>query len=333
VSSLTSLDNEAANDGKFHEQFVMLPFITLDGINDAGIFVNLNIVGFQEMGAWEMKTETTDDDMLELIGPRLILDNCSYLTDIVPLYEKYDWISLGKEDETHFMVTGPRSADDATVTSVVFELIPFTEGNRTYRRLCCISQDEKDIVLVGNDPSRFHHIKTDYLIMSNFNLWQFDPSLDRKGRLLSASAHPMGFERYETVEAVANSAAAIAGGKENLNRLQMQDIMRSVYYSNYCNLFNPNFWYSDFYPMYDKEDLISITEEQRNPRGNLENLIKGADNKTYETIKRDITAWSHRDRKVKSTLWETLYTCIYDYENRSFRIILHEGMIDYEFKL
>ncbi len=334
VASLTSLPNEAAGDGQYHQEFELLPFITLDGTNDAGISVNLNVVNFQEMGKWEMKTETEDDDMVELFAPRLILDNCSYLTDIIPLLEQYDWFSLGNVDETHFMVTGPRSADDNTVTTVVFEYIPFTEGGKTFRKLCCISQDEKDIVLTNNDASRFYCIPADIFIMTNFHLWQFDASKDRKGRLLSATKHPMGFERYEIVEAAANTAIHTAGGKDKLTKLQVQDIMRTVYYSNCYNLFQDNFWYTENgVDIPSKEELIAATEEQKNPRGDINKLIKGEGDKFLNYTKESIENWAKRDRKVKSDLWETMHTTIFDYEDRSFQINVHEGTVFYDFKL
>ncbi len=326
--------SDMLSDGQYHEEFEMLPYTTMDGINDAGICVNLNVVNFQEFGAWQMKTETTEDDMMELMSPRLILDNCTYLTDIVPLMEQYDWFSLGNEEETHLMVTGPRSADDPTLTNAILEYIPFTEDGKTFRKLCCISTDEKDIALVGGDASRFYHSKADVFIMTNFNLWQFDASLDRKGRLLSATEHPMGFERYETIEAAAKRAVSTAGSEENLTSVQMQDIMREVYYSNNYNLDQPNYWYTEESKLtLTKEEIINATDEQRYPCGDINKLIKGKDNKYVNDIEANIKAWASRDRKVKNNLWETLHTTIYNYADRSLQVNVHEGTIFYEYSI
>ncbi len=333
MASLTSLPNHVASECRYNEKFQLLPFLTLDGINDAGIFVNANVVPFRDEGSWVMKTETEDDDIFELTGPRFILDNCSYLSDIVPLYDKYDWIPLGTMNEIHLMVTGPRSAEDSTVTTVVFELIPFDVDGRSVRKLCCISQDEKDIAIVNNDAFRFFQIDTEYLIMTNFHLWQFDASADRKGRILSITNHAMGFERYETIEAAIISAVQLAGGKDSLTDAQVHDIMRTVYYSNLYNLFCENYWYTDCDDIPSKEYLIAATDAQRNPRGNLENVLRGPDGKTYENIKNDVKLWTKRDRAAGQSLWETIRTNIYDYKNRSFKVIMHEGTDYYEFKL
>ncbi len=257
ISCVPFIDNDIAGDGQYHKEFEGLPFSTLDGINDAGICVNLNVVTFQEFGKWQMKTETTDDDMMEFMAPRIILDNCTYMTDIVPTMEKYDWFSVGNEFETHLMVSGPRSADDATITSVILEYIPFTENGKTFRKVCVISQDEKDLALVGGDAARFWLCKGDYLIMTNFNLWKFEADKDRKGRLLSTTEHPCGFERYEILEAASNTAINVLGSTDSLSCQHIQDIMFCVNYSNMYNIYQDNFWYSDYMPYITKEDIIN----------------------------------------------------------------------------
>ncbi len=333
VASMPYLKNETAGDGQYHEEFEMLPFCTLDGINDAGICVNLNVVIFQEVGKWQMKTETQDDDLMEFLAPRMILDNCTYLTDIVPMMDEYDWFCVGSEYETHMMVTGPRSADDPTVTSVVFEYIPFTEGGKSFRKVCCISPEEKDVALVGGDASRFFHSKGDYLIRTNFNLWQFAAEKDRKGRLLSATEHPEGFERYEILEAACKTATTLLNGTDSLTSQHIQDIMFTVNYSNMYNLYQDNFWYTESPDLITKEELINATPSQRSPHGDLNNLIKGKDNRFIEGFKNTLRQWGKRDRKVKSELWETLHTSIYNYETRSLQIGVREGSVYYSFEM
>lgn len=333
VSPLVKLDEDIAKDGKYHELYELLPYISVDGTNDAGISINTNVVNRDQLGHWEMKTEATDDDLTELLIPRLILDNCSNLSEIIPLLEKYDWISMPKY-ETHMMVTGPRSSDDATVTTAVLEFVPFTEGGKTYRRLCCISQDEKDIAIVGGDAARFWHSKADIFIMTNFHLWHFEADKDRKGRLLSATEHPSGFERYEILEAAANTAYEVIGGPDSLTFQHMQDIMYTVNYSNMYNVYQDNFWYSESMPeLITKEDLINATDEQRSPHGDLNNLIKGKDNCFINGFKETLKSWGNRDRKVKNDFWESVHTTIYNYEERTIKIAVHEGSDYREYKL
>ncbi len=334
VSCVPSLSNDVAGDGQYHKEFEGLPFTTLDGINDAGICVNLNVVCFQEFGKWQMKTETTDDDLMEFLAPRIILDNCAYMTDIIPILDKYDWFCLGTKFETHLMVSGPRSADDATITSVVLEYIPFTEGGKTFRKLCVISKDEKDMVLVGGDATRFWLSKADVLIMTNFNLWHFEADKDRKGRLLSATANPVGFERYEILEAAYKTATTIFGGTDSLTGQHIQDIMFAVNYSNMYNIYQDNFWYTESMPdLITKEEIINATPQQRSPHGDLGNLIQGKDGKFIKGFKETLKQWGNRDRKVKSDLWETLHTSIYNYEKRTLQIGVREGSIFYNFEM
>ena len=334
IASLVNVSEEEANDGQNQEGCEMLPWVTVDGINDAGVCVNVNVVNYQELGPWEMKTETEDDDISELFFVRLILDNCAYLTEVVPLMEQYDPISLGTADECHFMVTGPRSPEDSTVTTVIFEQVPYSEGGKNLRRPCCISTDEKDIVLVGGNAERFFLSKADPFIMTNFNLWQFEADKDRKGRLLSATANPMGFERYETIEKAAQSALSVVGSKDSLTFYQMQDIMRAVYYTNNYNLSQPNYWYTEeMKGILTKEEIINATHQQRNPGGDINNILKGKDNKYFEHIKNLMVNRKQRDRNAPDNLWETIHTTIYNYKERSLQVNVHEGTIYYDYKL
>ncbi len=333
VSPLVKLDEDIAKDGQYHELYELLPYISVDGTNDAGISINTNVVNRDQLGHWEMKTETTDDDLSELLIPRLILDNCSSLSDIVPLLEKYDWISMPKL-ETHMMVTGPRSSDDATVTTAVLEFVPFTEGGRTFRKLCCISQDEKDIALVGGDAERFWHSKADIFIMTNFHLWHFEADKDRKGRLLSATDIPMGFERYETIEEAAKAAIAVIGGKDKVTTQQMEDIIHSVHYTRNYDLNSSNFWYTEIADAYPgREALINATPLQRSPHGDINNLIPGKDNAFINFIKNDQATRAKRNRKEKNNFWESVHTTIYNYAERTIKVTVHEGSDYYEYKL
>ncbi len=334
IASVPHIPNAVAGDGQYHAEFETIPFSTLDGINDAGVCVNLNVVPFQEYGKWQMKTETQDDDMMEFMAPRMILDKCAALTDVIPVLEEYDWFCVGNKFETHLMVSGPRSADDKTITTVVFEYIPFQDGDKTYRKLCCISTDPKDVVIVGGDESRFHNNNADFMIMTNFNLWKFDASLDRKGRLLSAGERPNGFERYEILEAAGGSAIEILEGTENLTNQHIQDIMFTVNYSNMYNIYQDNFWYSESCPdLISREEIINATESERSPHGNLNNLVKGKDNKFIDGFKEILKTWGNRDRSVKSGLWETLHTSIYNYETLTMHVGVREGSVYYEYKL
>jgi len=114
----------------------------------------------------------------------------------------------------------------------------------------------------------------------------------------------------------------------------MQDIMRSVYYSKNYNLNQPNWWYTEESKnLLTKEEIIKATEEQRNPCGDINKLVKGKDNQYVKHIEEIVKAWGNRDRKAKGNLWETLHTSIYNYEERTLQVNVHEGTLYYEYKL
>lgn len=328
LASLTGLSNDKPQDGKYHVEYEMLPFTTLDAINDAGIYVNVNVVPYQSLGAWSLKNEDESDDMCELCGPRLIADKCEYLTDIIPLFDTYDWYCLGTEEETHLMVTGPRSKEDKTQTTVVFEFVPFATNGKNTRKLCMISNNIEDKKIV-NDDSRFYLSPAKNLIMTNFNLWYFDPSLSRDEQLGdgegSVISEPMGFERYE----ILNTAG---GDKKEITKQEMFDLMKRVYYSKAYNLYQNDFWYSEY--KLTKEDLRKVSYDERFPMGDYEKLYKGNADST-KLIKDQIGKWNNRDRELgsKQGLWETLHTSVFDYKTSSFSVIVREGNISYDFTL
>ncbi len=115
-------------------------------------------------------------------------------------------------------------------------------------------------------------------------LWQFAAEKDRKGRLLSATEHPDGFERYEILEAACKTATTLLNGTDSLTSQHIQNIMFTVNYSNMYNLYQDNFWYTESPNLITKEELINATPAQRSPHGDINNLIKG---KEISTNKRD----------------------------------------------
>lgn len=50
-------------------------------------------------------------------------------------------------------------------------------------------------------------------------------------------------------------------------------------------------------------------------------------------VKNDQATRAKRDRKVKNNFWESVHTTIYNYEERTIRIAVHEGSDYHEYKL
>ena len=212
TSAMTAADVENGVDNPFLNY---LPYSTLDGINDAGLCVNINVVGYEEMGEYALKTEDTSDDVCPLMVCRLLLDNCGSIDEALALLDTMDIFSLGTAEEVHFMISGPQSADDSTFNTVVVELIP--DENKHYQ-LSVIDYNKGEFV--GNKP-----------IMTNFHLTGFD------GTVESATRHPMGFERWEILYECYDQGSTVRG---------MIDLMKKVYYTRCYDLYSDRAWYSEF---------------------------------------------------------------------------------------
>ncbi|MDO4493580.1 MAG: hypothetical protein Q4C53_06820 [Clostridia bacterium] len=189
----------------------ILPYITLDGINDAGLCVNINVVNAGEIGApFAFKNDDPSDDVMPLMIPRLILDSCGSIAEAVDAISGMDVYPLGKSYEAHLMISGAKSADDATFQTVVIEFIPDENG---HYQLNVIDK------FVDDKP-----------IMTNFHLTGFD------GTVESLTAHPAGYERYLILANAFDQGKTVSG---------MLDLMKKVWYSKNYDLYSPNFWYSE----------------------------------------------------------------------------------------
>ncbi|MBO2517435.1 MAG: hypothetical protein CW338_09255 [Clostridiales bacterium] len=191
----------------------LIPYLTLDGINDAGLTVNINVVGYEEMGEYVLKGKC-EDATCPIMVPRLILDSCGSIDEALELMAGLDIFSVGNAEEAHYMISGPQSPSDPTFNTVVVELIP--DENKHYQ-LSVIDYNKGDFV--DNKP-----------IMTNFHLTGFD------GTVESATRHPMGLERYWILNENFGQGSTVKG---------MLDLMKKVFYTRFYDLYSDHFWYSE----------------------------------------------------------------------------------------
>ena len=274
TSAITAADVES---GEYFEFYDFLPYSTLDGINDAGLTININVVGYEEMGEYEMKTEDTSDDVCPLMVCRLVLDNAGSIDEALALIEEMDMFSLGTAEEVHFMISGPQSTDDDTFNTVVVEFIPDESKHYT---LSVIDYNNGDFV-------------DDKPVMTNFHLTGFD------GTLESATTHPMGYERWQLLSEDYDQGSTLRG---------MLDLMKKVYYTRAYDLYIDNFWYSD----YATGDLDMTSRGEASLEGDVENAGAYADViassvELYNNMERDSTTWHTVHTSVYDTEAKVLY--------------------------
>jgi len=154
--SLLDLTKKVVEKGGASEDFALLPFFTRDGINDAGVYVNDNMVADGTMGQ-TTGTDPNGERICALMIPRFVLDHADSAAHAIELLKEKNIYMPGSEeytDEIHFMIA------DAEETYVV----EFINNELT------VLKDEK--------------------IMTNFYLTGFD----RTEQTLSDM--PVGLERY-----------------------------------------------------------------------------------------------------------------------------------------
>ena len=139
--------------------YEQLPFTMVDGINDAGVCIQVNVIPYGEIFTKEnhefYHTPDKTDDLID--GHRVvryILDFADSVDHAIQLLDEKDvYPAMGEKEEFHWMISGPTSKTDPTIKTVVIEFFP--------------NKDKKDMrvtdTFVENKP-----------IMTNFNLYNFN---------------------------------------------------------------------------------------------------------------------------------------------------------------
>ena len=210
VATLPRITAAMIDAGADEEVYDILPYFTLDGVNDAGMTVNINVVNYQEKGEYVMKTATRSDDLSPIMICRMILDKAGSIEEAIEFLSDWDIYSLRMMDECHFMLTGPASRTDGTRKTVVIEFVP--DAEKHYQ----LSVVEKFV--------------DDKMIMTNFHVTGFDGSEE------SLTAHPMGYERYQILKESYDLGKTVEG---------MKELMSKVNYSKFYDIDSDRFWYTD----------------------------------------------------------------------------------------
>lgn len=319
IAASPSVTNAAAMSGAYLPEYDILPFVTLDGVNDAGLFVNTNVVLYRELGPWTMKNNDPSDDRVELSCARLLLDNAATVEEAIGLMDRFDWFSLGTMDECHFMVTGRRSAADSTVATVVLELVPVMAGGC---RTVCVSSNDPDDAALCKGEHRFHLVnEKDCLIMTNFHLFGFDPE-----DYATLTKHAMGVERYELIKEHFTEGTDPAG---------MLGVMRRVHYTNAFDLNGERAWYSEYYGMQDTDgDGVPDTELTRDTPKGERSLHGDAKRAGIFACAMEASSKKHlASTRDDGDMWQTVHTSVFDYAARAIFVTPQQGTETFRFSL
>ena len=288
-----------------------VPFYTVDGINDAGVCVQVNVMPEGENGEIP-HTESADDDLLHAHVVRYILDYADSVDDIVALLKKMDIYSVFGGEELHWMISGPTSKSDKTIKTVVVEVFP------------------DDL-----------HITEDFVddipIMTNFNVSNFDGSKESVG-------WGLGYERWQILKENHEQADSVMGTFDLMEKTyfsKMYDLYSDrFWYSEYA-LTNLNKYYSD-------EELIEKIGQERydfymNNYGSVYYLPEfwdGEENIHGDISKTGIIAPAvehiadiYKAQNLGDETWITIETSVYDLENLTLDLQVRESQDHYHFTI
>lgn len=269
---------------KWTDAYDILPFCTMDGINDAGVTCNINLVPAGDKGRTTGTNAEASQSLPTFMLVRFILDYADSAKDAVEKLAEVNWF-LHDTNEVHVMIA------DADETYIV----EFVENE-----LMIFSDADDDYEDIPNDP-----------IMTNFYLADWDGTIitgfDTEGGIspedTTLTAHAEGCERYEILEDGYSSANTAEG---------MALLMHSVWYSNAYSEETDPFWYSDLtgetpagdYTIYQNaEDYAEIKAaaieawEHKQRNGIVWHTTHCS---VYDIPNRTLTVWTQEDTTSQS---------------------------------
>lgn len=259
AGGIGSLTKEVLESGEFIEVFKHINAMALDGINDAGLVINTNMIGYQDIPITE-SSNPGKEDICNLMVAKYLLDYASTTDEAVDIMKTLNiWPDevYGAPIELHWMIT------DASGKTVVAEII------------------NGEVITTESD------IMTNYLLGVPLQL------------------HSDGIERYNI----------LAEGKSSVSSAEtMLDLMKQVWFTKaYDESTNP-YWYSELNGVDQFGDLNINSKEE-----------------DYAEKKAAMIAqFTERSRDTGKT-WQTVFTTVYDIENKTMMICNQEGTDTYTY--
>ena len=306
-------------------EYHYIPLATIDGINDAGVCIQVNVLPYGENFTAEAAefyhSPDTGDDLKGTSVVRYILDFADSVEHAIQLLSEKDVDpTMHGEEEFHWMISGPASKADPTIKTVVVEFFPKKNEK-------CMKVTDK---FVENKP-----------IMTNFNVFNFTQGYESTADKRSLTGRGSGYERWKVLKENFEQGSSVIG---------MFDLMRKAWDSLAYDLYGHDFWYSEFGAFsltkyyQDRDELKRKVDEilgdgaydaQMAEYGDIyyssalygpEGRIDGDISKTgiLAPVVKALNEL-HLANDMHNTLWITLETSIYDVENKTLTLSVRES--------
>ena len=306
ITDLSFITDESGN-----YNIKKIPFLTVDGINDAGVCVQVNVIPYGENGEFT-HTQDTSDDILDYHVVRYILDYADNVKEAIELLESKDIHNGIEDEEFHWMISGPADENDKTIKTVVVEVFP--DGLH-------ITEE-----FVGDIP-----------IMTNFNISNFDGTAGSTG-------WGMGYERWQILLENYEQADSVMGTFD-----LMEKVFYSKVYDLYSDRFwYSEYALFDLSKYYEEAELKSLLGEETynyfienfGTVCYLPDLWDGDYSLAGDISKAGIisrvletTSGYYIAQNMDNSLWITVETAVYDLENLTLDVAVRESQDHYHFEI
>ena len=289
-----------------------IPFATVDGINDAGVCIQVNVMPYNENGELS-HTQSTDDDLNGAHVVRLILDFAGSVEEAVELLEQRDiYSAFGTQEELHWMISGPAGREDSSMKTVILEVFP--DGLHITDKF------------VNDIP-----------VMTNFNVSNFDGSCESVG-------WGLGYERWQILCENASQANSVMGTFDLMEKVffsKMYDLYSDQFwYSEYALVNLSDYYSEEELKSIIGEDVYNAYMEAAGGVYYLPALWDGEASIGGDISKTGIIAPAvkkvsdkYNDQNFGTDLWITLETSVYDLENLTLDLSVRESQDHYHFTI
>lgn len=291
----TSLTDEIANADKYNVLYKVLPFLTVDGINDAGVVCNVNVVPTGDKGH-TTGTNPNGDDLWANMLVRYVLDYADSASHAIELLKEKNIIMPMSDlftQEFHWMIA---DKDSTYVVEFVDNKI----------KIISDVNDDGNEDFVNGKP-----------IMTNFYLSGFDGNTSTN------------FYKSETYDPDQTTLTRYSAGVERFDLLTdgyidsdtkrgMIELMKSVNYTKAYEQDTDPFWYSEFVGNLEQKGYgdLTIDSDAEDFTALIERL-----HEIYE------------DKQRNGALWQTVHTSVFDITEKKMWVISQEGSDEFAFAI
>lgn len=108
VSRLLHMTDAEIEAGLTREQLNLLPWGTFDGINDTGLFCNMNVTPAQDSGLTHTSPDPSKPELNCVFLVRALLDNCADVNEAIEYINSHSVTGMNKGGfDLHFMIGDP----------------------------------------------------------------------------------------------------------------------------------------------------------------------------------------------------------------------------------